>query len=130
MPKEKIHIKLARMGGGFGQRAYGHHLVEAAVISQKLNAPVKLVYSREDDMTYGIYRPTYTATYNPDWALVFEGDKKIYFVAETKETGTSSVDLYKLSADEQMKIKCGKAHFNEFDHLEYRVVSKVGQLMN
>jgi len=63
MPKEKIHIRLARMGGGFGQRAYGHHLVEAAVISQKINAPVKLVYSREDDMTYGIYRPTYTATY-------------------------------------------------------------------
>ncbi len=63
MPKEKIQIKLARMGGGFGQRAYGHHLVEAAVISQKLGAPVKMVYSREDDMTYGIYRPTYTATY-------------------------------------------------------------------
>ncbi|HNR07619.1 MAG TPA: molybdopterin-dependent oxidoreductase [Saprospiraceae bacterium] len=63
MPKEKIHIKLARMGGGFGQRAYGHHMVEAAVISQKLKAPVKLVYTREDDMTYGIYRPTYTATY-------------------------------------------------------------------
>lgn len=63
MPKEKIHIRLARMGGGFGVRAYGHHLVEAAVISQKLKAPVKLVYTREDDMTYGIYRPTYTATY-------------------------------------------------------------------
>jgi isoquinoline 1-oxidoreductase beta subunit len=63
MPKEKIHIRLARMGGGFGQRAYGHHMVEAAVISQKLNAPVKLVYTREDDMTYGIYRPTYTVTY-------------------------------------------------------------------
>ena len=63
LPKEKIHIRLARMGGGFGQRAYGHHLVEAAVISQKLNAPVKLVYTREDDMSYGIYRPTYTATY-------------------------------------------------------------------
>lgn len=63
MPKEKIHLKLARMGGGFGQRAYGHHFVEAAVISQKINAPVKMVYSREDDMTYGIYRPTYSATY-------------------------------------------------------------------
>jgi isoquinoline 1-oxidoreductase beta subunit len=63
LPKEKIQIRLARMGGGFGQRGYGHHLVEAAVISQKLNAPVKLVYSREDDMTYGIYRPTYTVTY-------------------------------------------------------------------
>jgi isoquinoline 1-oxidoreductase beta subunit len=51
------------MGGGFGQRAYGHHMVEAAVISQKLNAPVKMVYTREDDMTYGIYRPTYSATF-------------------------------------------------------------------
>jgi isoquinoline 1-oxidoreductase beta subunit len=63
LPREKIQIRLARMGGGFGQRAYGHHLVEAAVISQKLNAPVKLVYTREDDMTYGIYRPTYSATF-------------------------------------------------------------------
>ena len=63
LPKEKIHIKLARMGGGFGLRAYGHHMIEAAVISQKANTPVKLMYTREDDMTYGIYRPTYTATY-------------------------------------------------------------------
>lgn len=63
MPRENIHIRLARMGGGFGQRAYCHQMVEAAVISQKVNAPVKLQYTREDDMTYGIYRPTYTATY-------------------------------------------------------------------
>jgi len=66
--------------------------------------------------------------YNPDWAIVFEDDKKIYFVAETKDTGTPQVDLSKLSGDEQLKIKCGKAHFNEFD-LEYRVVNKVGQLI-
>jgi len=46
LPREKIHIRLARMGGGFGQRGYGHHLVEAAVISQKMNAPVKMVYTR------------------------------------------------------------------------------------
>jgi isoquinoline 1-oxidoreductase subunit beta len=63
LPKEKIHIRLARMGGGFGLRAYCHHMVEAAVISQKVNAPVKMVYTREDDMTYGIYRPTYIATF-------------------------------------------------------------------
>ncbi|MDX2249522.1 MAG: molybdopterin cofactor-binding domain-containing protein [Bacteroidia bacterium] len=63
LSEEKIHIRLARMGGGFGQRAYGHHLVEAAVISQKVNAPVKMMYTREEDMTNGIYRPTYTATY-------------------------------------------------------------------
>ncbi|MEX1239924.1 MAG: molybdopterin cofactor-binding domain-containing protein [Cyclobacteriaceae bacterium] len=63
LPKEKIHVKLARMGGGFGLRAYGHHMVEAAVISQKVNAPIKMIYTREDDMTYGIYRPTYRVTY-------------------------------------------------------------------
>jgi isoquinoline 1-oxidoreductase beta subunit len=63
LPKEKIQIRLARMGGGFGLRAYCHQMVEAALISQKVNAPVKMIYTREDDMTYGIYRPTYTATY-------------------------------------------------------------------
>ncbi len=76
IPKENIRIKLARMGGGFGQRAYGHHLLEAAVISQKLNAPVKLVYSREDDMTSGIYRPTYTVTYR---AALDENNNKIAY---------------------------------------------------
>ncbi|MDE3184094.1 MAG: xanthine dehydrogenase family protein molybdopterin-binding subunit [Bacteroidota bacterium] len=63
MPVEKIEIQMTRMGGGFGLRAYGHYLTEAALISKKAKAPVKLIYTREDDMTYGIYRPTYTMTY-------------------------------------------------------------------
>lgn len=63
LPKEKIQINLARMGGGFGRRAYSHQMVEAALISQKANAPIKMIYTREDDMTSGVYRPTYSATY-------------------------------------------------------------------
>jgi isoquinoline 1-oxidoreductase beta subunit len=63
LPPDKIEIQMTRMGGGFGRRAYGHYLIEAAMISRKIKGPVKLVYSREDDMTYGIYRPMYTATY-------------------------------------------------------------------
>ncbi|AGA80365.1 xanthine dehydrogenase family protein molybdopterin-binding subunit [Echinicola vietnamensis] len=63
LPVENIQINLARMGGGFGRRAYSHHLTEAALISQKIKAPVKMVYTREDDMTAGVYRPTYSATY-------------------------------------------------------------------
>jgi len=63
LPLEKIDITLTRMGGGFGRRAYGHYMVEAAVISRRMRAPVKLMYTREDDMTFGIYRPTYQATY-------------------------------------------------------------------
>jgi len=63
LPPEQIEIQMTRMGGGFGRRAYGHYLVEAALISKKANAPIKLIYTREDDSTYGIYRPMYTATY-------------------------------------------------------------------
>jgi isoquinoline 1-oxidoreductase subunit beta len=63
LPKENIQINLSRMGGGFGRRAYSHHLVEAALISQKIQAPVKMVYTREDDMAAGVYRPAYQATY-------------------------------------------------------------------
>jgi isoquinoline 1-oxidoreductase beta subunit len=60
---EKIDIQMTRMGGGYGRRSYAHWLIEAALISQKMNAPVKLIYTREDEMTDGIYRPSYLARY-------------------------------------------------------------------
>lgn len=63
LPPDKIEIQMTRMGGGFGRRAYCQYMYEAALISRQVKAPVKLMYSREDDMTYGIYRPMYTATY-------------------------------------------------------------------
>jgi isoquinoline 1-oxidoreductase subunit beta len=63
IPIENIHIEMTRLGGGYGRRSYAHWLIEAAVISQKVNAPVKLIYTREDDMSGGIYRPMYQATY-------------------------------------------------------------------
>lgn len=63
LPEDKISIMMTRMGGGFGRRLYGNFAVEAAVISQKLNAPIKLIYTREDDMTQGTYRPAYEVGY-------------------------------------------------------------------
>lgn len=63
LPLEKIDIQMTRQGGGFGRRLYGHFMVEAAVISQRMKAPIKLIYTREDDMSFGNYRPTYHATY-------------------------------------------------------------------
>ncbi|KAB7531141.1 molybdopterin-dependent oxidoreductase [Flagellimonas olearia] len=63
MPAEKIDIMMTRMGGGFGRRLYGTFAVEAAVISQRMQAPIKLVYTREDDMTQGTYRPSYKVRY-------------------------------------------------------------------
>jgi len=65
-------------------------------------------------------------TYNPDWAIVFENDKRIYFVAETK--GTNRFE--KLTPDEQDKIKCGRKHFENFEDVEFKApVSKVSDIM-
>ena len=63
IPVEKIDVQMTRMGGGFGRRAYNHYATEAAVISQKVKAPVKLVYTREDTTRFGVFRPTYHVTY-------------------------------------------------------------------
>lgn len=63
MPEYKVTISMTRQGGGFGRRLYGHFGLEAAVISKKINAPVKVVYTREDDMTQGTYRPAYKVNY-------------------------------------------------------------------
>lgn len=57
MPKEKIDIQMTRMGGGFGRRLYGDFALEAAEISQKSGKPVQLMFSRDDDMLAGTYRP-------------------------------------------------------------------------
>ncbi|APU11496.1 isoquinoline 1-oxidoreductase [Cellulophaga lytica] len=54
---DEVHLEMTRMGGGFGRRLYGDFAVEAATISNLAKKPVKVVYSREDDMTAGIYRP-------------------------------------------------------------------------
>ena len=74
--------------------------------------------------------PTPIGHYNPDWSVVFEDDKKVYFIAETKDTGTPVVDLNKLHSSERQKIRCGKAHFKQFEDLEYKVVSKVSDLVD
>ena len=63
IPIENIEIAMTRLGGGYGRRSYAHWLIEAAVISQKMNAPIKLIYTREDDMSGGVYRSRYQATY-------------------------------------------------------------------
>lgn len=55
--EEDITLEMTRMGGGFGRRLYGDFADEAVAISNKIKRPVKLTYSREDDMTAGIYRP-------------------------------------------------------------------------
>lgn len=63
MPLENVTVNMSRMGGGFGRRLYVHFGLEAAAISKKFGGPIQLIYSREDDMSQGTYRPIYRSTY-------------------------------------------------------------------
>jgi isoquinoline 1-oxidoreductase beta subunit len=55
--KERVKINVTFLGGAFGRKAYYDFVLEAAHISKQVNAPVKLIWTREEDMQQGPYRP-------------------------------------------------------------------------
>jgi len=56
IPKENILLHITRSGGGFGRRLSSDFIVDAAAIAQKVKAPVKLTWTREDDMQHDHFR--------------------------------------------------------------------------
>ena len=65
VPEANITIHLMRSGGGFGRRLVNDFMIEAAVIARTAKTPVKLTWSREDDIAHDWLRPggwhSYTA---------------------------------------------------------------------
>jgi isoquinoline 1-oxidoreductase subunit beta len=57
LPLEKCIIHTTMLGGGFGRRLQADYVEEAVSVSKQIQAPVKVVWSREDDMQHDFYRP-------------------------------------------------------------------------
>ena len=57
IPKENVTMHVVFMGGSFGRKGYLDFVLEAVALSKKVQAPVKLIWTREDDLNNGPYRP-------------------------------------------------------------------------
>jgi isoquinoline 1-oxidoreductase subunit beta len=55
---EQVVVNVTLMGGGFGRRLEHDYAIEAALVSKLINGPVKVLWTREDDMRFSTYRPS------------------------------------------------------------------------
>ena len=70
--ENNISVEITRLGGGFGRRLKWDYVLEAAELSSIIKKPVKLMWTREDDMTGGSYRPA--VRYRFEAALDVKGE--------------------------------------------------------
>jgi CO/xanthine dehydrogenase Mo-binding subunit len=117
LSKEKVKVNTTLMGGGFGRRYQADFVMEAAQVAKQTGKPVMVVWSREDDMQHGFYRP---ASYHH-----FSGaldDKGNITAWKHFQTSTSINSMWDAKGDEEAeKSEFGTAAFIAYQTPNYRV---------
>ena len=62
LPVDKVIVNNHLLGGGFGRRLEPDMVVAAVRVAQNVDGPVKVVWTREEDIRHDIYRPVYRDT--------------------------------------------------------------------
>jgi len=76
LPADKVHIFTTFLGGGFGRRGEADFVTDAVETSKAVGKPVKVVWTREDDMQHDFYRPV---TYVRMWAATDAAGKPVAY---------------------------------------------------
>lgn len=103
--EDRLNIKVqpTRLGGGFGRRLSNDYVGEAALVSQAIGRPVKLVWTRDDDLRHDFYRPAgmhhLKAAFDADgnligWTHRLASASKYYRRANVPETDYWQAELY------------------------------------
>lgn len=118
IPKENVTVNMTFLGGGFGRKAFTDYPHEAAIISKEIKAPVQVVWTREDDMTQGPFRPgmIYQCT-----AVLNEHGRVTAF--ETKMAGQNMDHQWaganKLSYNSSVTEGLAEGYLDSFQHYSF-----------
>jgi isoquinoline 1-oxidoreductase beta subunit len=77
LPADKVKVHVTYMGGGFGRRGEADFVMDAVETSKAVGKPVKVVWTREDDMQHDYYRPV---SYARMWGAVDANGKPTVFM--------------------------------------------------
>ncbi|HEY6128899.1 MAG TPA: molybdopterin cofactor-binding domain-containing protein [Candidatus Acidoferrum sp.] len=95
--KEDVTVNVTLLGGGFGRKSFPDYAVEAAVLSKKSGKPVKVVWSREDDIQFDVYHSV--AAMYLKASLSADGKPTAWLQRSTFPPIASTFDASALTAD-------------------------------